>query len=83
MMICVMLAQQGHNVFRPCTFGEPRKATQVAEQHGYLASMTFKLLLGARTQRSGQPPAGQEVSKSTHTFHFADLVGDALLHVLI
>src|SRR6185437_16937132 len=44
----VVVAQQGHHVFRVGAFGETGETAQVAEERGNLSAMAFKLLLAPR-----------------------------------
>jgi hypothetical protein len=44
----VVIAQQGHHVFRVGAFSEASEAPQVAEKRGYLATVALQLLLAPR-----------------------------------
>ena len=52
----MVVAQQGHHVFRVRAFGKPGEPTKVAEERCNFSAMAFELLL-VQTQRSNQPPA--------------------------
>src|SRR5262249_52226290 len=79
----MIVAQQGHYVFRVRTFGETGKATQVAEQSGNFSAMAFELLFSS----SGDDQIGhlrrQEPPQPAHALDLADLIRDALFELLV
>ena len=75
----MIVAQQGHHVFRIRTFGEPGEPAQVAEQRGYLSTMALELLLAAGRHNQISHLRRQEAPQPAHALDFAHLVGDALL----
>ena len=78
----MVVAQQGHHVFRIGALSEPGEPAQVTEERGNLSAMAFELF-SLPMQRSDQPPAGQEAPQPAHALDFAYLVGDTLFQVLI
>jgi hypothetical protein len=79
----MVVAQERHDVFRVCAFGESGEAAQIAEKRGYLAAMTFELLLGTGRNDQISHLRGQEATQSAHALDFVYLVGDTLFEVLV
>ena len=53
----MVVAQQGHHVFRVRALGEPGEPAKIAEERGNLPAMAFELF-PPQTRRSDQLPAG-------------------------
>ena len=79
----MVVAQQGHHVFRIRTFGEAGEPAQVTEECGYLSTMAFELLLAPRRDDQISYLRRQEAPQPAHAFDFAYLVGDALFELLV
>ena len=79
----MVVAQQGHHVFRVCALSEASETAQVAEECGNLPSMAFELLLAARRNDQISHLGRQEAPQPTHAFDLAYLVGDALFELLV
>jgi hypothetical protein len=73
----MVVAQQGHHVFRVGALSKPGEATQVTEERGYLATMTFQLLLTPRRYDQISDLRRQEAPQSAHALDLTDLIGDA------
>jgi hypothetical protein len=57
--------------------------TQVAEERGNLATMTFELLLASRRNDQISHLRRQEAPQPAHALDFAHLVGDTLFELLV
>ena len=79
----MVVAQQGHHVFRVGAFGEPGEPAQIAEERGYLPPMAFQLLLAAGRDDQISHLRRQEAPQPAHALDFAYLVGDALFELLV
>jgi hypothetical protein len=79
----MVVAQQGHHVFRIRAFSEPGEAAQVAEECRNLPAMAFELLLRARRDDQISDLRRQEASQPSHAFNFAYLVSDAVFKLLV
>ena len=77
----MIIAQQRHHVFRVGTFGETGETPQIAEERRDLPPMALQLLLCSRRDNQIGHLRGQETSKPTHTFYFADLISDTLFQM--
>ena len=79
----VVVAQQGHHVFRVGAFSEPGEAAQVAEERGNLSAMAFQLLLAPRRHNQISHLRRQEAPQPAHALDFVYLVGDAMFKLLV
>ncbi len=79
----VVVAQQGHHVFRVGALSEPCKPAQIAEEGGYLSAMAFKLLLAPRSDDQISYLRRTEAPQPAHAFDFAYVVGDALFELFV
>ena len=74
----VVVAQQGHHVFRVGALSEPGEPAQVAKECGNLSAMAFELLLAPRRNDQISHLRRQEAPQPTHALDFAYLIGDAV-----
>ena len=79
----MVVAQQGHYVFRVGAFREAGEPAEVAEERGNLSSMAFELFLTPRCNDQISHLRRQETPQPAHALDFADLVGDALFELLV
>ena len=79
----MVVAQQGHHVFRVGAFGEAGEPAQVTEERGNLPSMAFELLLAPRRNDQISHLRRQEAPQPAHALDFVYLVGDALFELLV
>ena len=78
----MVVAQQGHHVFRIGAFSEPGEPAQVTEERRYLSTMAFELLLAPRSDDQISNLRRQEAPQPAHALDFVYLVGDTLFELL-
>ena len=79
----MVVAQQGHHVFRVGAFGEPGEPAQVTDERRDLSAMTIELLLAPGRDDQISHLRRRKAPQPAHPLDFADLVGDAVFELLV